>query len=171
MRCLKMGIPHSHPLPISVAKRRFWVRIKRFSVYLVFQPLMNDMLHDSEGSRSKATCHVYCKKCCRKEYHFLNIRGAGYRLLCKLLTLGMIGFVGQYRCVCCGTPRIGRFDIIRGPEASKPAKSQPREGLLSRWSERRDSWKSAQRRKWWSNLFRRKSRRRKRHKPFKKRHW
>ena len=72
------------------------------------------MLKVIDSKTTKATCKVYCKRCCRKEYHFLNVRGGINRFILKLVTLGTIGFFGQYRCVCCGTSRIGRFDIIRG---------------------------------------------------------
>lgn len=148
------------------------LRVERhgFDVYSLVSPLTNDMLHDSEGNRTRPTCLVHCKKCCRKERHFLNIRGAGYRFIYKVITLGGIGLVGQYRCVCCGTPRIGRFDFVRGRESGRAPKPSRR----SWWERRRDSWKGAQRRQWWSNLFRRSSRRRSKykHKPFKKkRRW
>ena len=112
---------------------------------------------------------IYCKNCKRRDFHYLNIKSTTTRIFVKTLSLGLIGFVGTYRCRCCGNKRIGRFDFVRGPENPKrsPRVRLPKkndEGFkaerrryqrisflqkinpLSRYWARRNSWKSAQRR-------------------------
>jgi hypothetical protein len=64
---------------------------------------------------------IFCKNCKRRDFHYLDIRSTEIRLLVKAVTLGAIGLFGMYRCRCCGTRRIGRYDFLRGPE--QPRKS------------------------------------------------
>ena len=104
-----------------------------------------EMLQDTRSKRSRVSCRVHCKKCCRKEYHFLNIEGRTQRFITRILTLGLIGVVGQYRCVCCGTARMGRFDIIRGRDQGDADFAPNKLNPLNWWFERRDSWDSAKR--------------------------
>lgn len=114
------------------------------------------MLQDTRSKRGHVTCKVYCKKCCRKEFHFLNIRGSFQRLFVRVLSLGSIGLFGKYRCVCCGTPRIGRFDIIRGRETRDASFGKSSWNPLNWWLERRDSWETVKRRQRFGRLFSRK---------------
>ncbi len=126
------------------------------------------MLYDSHSKRSPVSCRVHCKKCCRKEYHFLNVRGKVSRFLTRVLTLGTIGIFGRYRCVCCGSARLGRFDIIRGREHDFQF-SLSFLNPLNWWFKRRDSWDEVKRRE--RRWFTRSSRKRYKHKPFRKRFW
>ncbi len=130
------------------------------------------MLQEFDSHRTRATCKVHCKKCCRKEYHFLNVRGTVNRFFVKLLTLGLVGFVGQYRCVCCGTARIGRFDIIRGRQPRSSTFKATMWNPLNWWFDRRDSWDGIKRRKKLTGWVFGNSRHKKyRHKPFRKKFW
>jgi len=117
------------------------------------------MLQASRTKRSRVTCKIHCKKCCRKEFHFLAIKGSFWRLLYRTLSLGLIGFFGLYRCVCCGTARMGRFDIVRGKSQKGADFSERSLNPFSWWFNRRDSWDHAQRRSRWSKMFRRSSKR------------
>jgi hypothetical protein len=115
---------------------------------------LSEAARDARPTRAR----IWCKNCKRKDFHYLNIHPPLWRNSVKVLTLGIIGFFGVYRCVCCGKRRIGRFDILRGPE-------RPKRSERKSWRSSHESWKHVQRReqikKFFLGLVRRRSRRRK----------
>ena len=126
------------------------------------------MLQRPDSLRIAPTCKVHCKKCCRHEHHYLNIRGKFNRLFYRIVSLGTIGLYGHYRCICCGTGRLGRFDIIRGKDIALPSIGSWL-NPLNWWFKRRDSWAGAKRRKRRQSMFGKRKRRKE--KPFRPKTW
>jgi hypothetical protein len=113
---------------------------------------------------------IYCKQCNRKDYHFLAIEPPIWAFCVKLMTLGTIMLYGPYRCCCCKTKRIGRFDFVRGRKAANGGQY---ERSSRSWRDSGDSWRGAQRRLWIRNMLSRlvPRRRRRKEKFGKKRFW
>ena len=109
------------------------------------------------------------------EFHFLSLGSPHMETFLKVVTLGMIVWVGQYRCVCCGSARIGRFDGLRRKSQDRAANGsrQARSwNPIDWWLTYRDSWAGKQRRRDFSRWFSRtRSKNKYRHKPFRKKYW
>ncbi len=133
------------------------------------------MLQQAKKRSRKNTPRLQCSKCCRMEYHFLSLGTPHMESFLKVLTFGTISWVGQYRCVCCGSSRFGRFDGLR-TKAQDRAANGPRKSAswnpIDWWLTYRDSWDGKRRRRNISRRFQRtKSKKKYRYKPFRKKNW
>ena len=133
------------------------------------------MLQKVKKRSRRKTPRLHCSKCCRMEYHFLSLGSPHMETFLKVMTLGLIVWVGQYRCVCCGSTRIGRFDGLRRKAMDRAAnglRSTKSSNPIDWWLNYRDSWAGKQRRRDLSRRFNRaKSKNNRRHKPFRKKNW
>jgi hypothetical protein len=108
------------------------------------------------------------------EYHFLSMGSDDMQRFLAIVTLGTISWFGQYRCVCCGKARIGKIDGPRRKAEDRAAngKSSKSWNPIDWWLNYRDSWEQKKRRHSVASRMRRsKSKKKYRHKPFRKKTW
>lgn len=96
---------------------------------------------------------IRCNRCCRMEQHYLLPARSPVFLLTVICTLGLVYLVGPFACICCGSRRLLRFNIIN-PEKTKPVSKR----LLQNRANTNHGWKRDQKiygiKKSLSKLFR-----------------
>ena len=55
---------------------------------------------------------IYCFSCNRQEGHFIAAYSRFILILSLILSLGLYAIFGQYRCHCCSSPRMFRYDFL-----------------------------------------------------------
>lgn len=55
---------------------------------------------------------IYCFSCNRQESHFVSAYSRFILVLAIVLSLGLYVFFGQYRCHCCSSSRLFRYDFL-----------------------------------------------------------
>ncbi len=128
-----------------------------------------DVEADTPGSTAPRRRKIHCKKCCRVELHYLQAKQFKAYPLIVLFTLGAVFITGPFRCTCCGTPRLFRYDwFVR----KQPVRSKASWSPLKAWWDYRDSWRVARRRsrlkRFVARLLRKKNPRKQK---FRKRKW
>lgn len=68
--------------------------------------------YETSPTGRKFRKRMFCFECNREENH--NVTGYGRVSFSFLVgfTFGLVYLIGPYRCQCCGSRRLGRFDIL-----------------------------------------------------------
>lgn len=73
-------------------------------------PIVQNRPDSNSETRRQRT--IYCFSCNRQESHFVSAYSRFILILAVMLSLGLYVFFGQYRCHCCSSSRLMRYDFL-----------------------------------------------------------